>query len=185
MRKTNSFRQPDDQNKTCFQTTVKELVQKARECGGAISLWHEKFVIWVQVGPTQPPTQQSINKKALEEWLDGGLDKEPHKPPAQSLKQLRYQFQYEGPLQSLFNEIIQDIKAIACEGTEQWEKEIRTAGPSRLDFDYWIEGVLDRCSHPVMREGLRQKIILLLETKAKAELFLFRQKTKKQSSTPA
>jgi hypothetical protein len=76
-----------------------------------------------------------------------------------------YQVQYEQPVRALFDDIIKDVKGLAGDpaAAEEWEKEIRGAGPDRLDRAYWNEGVISQCQDPLHRERLIRKISSLLE----------------------
>jgi hypothetical protein len=84
-----------------------------------------------------------------------------------------YQVQYEQPVHTLFDDIIKDVKGLAGDpaAAAEWEKEIRGAGPDRLDRAYWNEGVISQCQDPLHRERLIRKIGSLLEAQEKRNEF--------------
>lgn len=84
-----------------------------------------------------------------------------------------YQQQFEQPVRTIFDDIVADVKRLAPDPTqaEEWEKQIRTAGPDRLDRNYWNEGVIQQCSDPLHKERLVRKISLLLDAQDKRNDF--------------
>lgn len=84
-----------------------------------------------------------------------------------------YQQQYEQPVRTLFDEIVSDVKKLAPDQAqaEEWEKQIRAAGPDRLDRNYWNEGVINQCADPINKERLVRKISMLLEAQDKRNDF--------------
>lgn len=84
-----------------------------------------------------------------------------------------FQSQYELPVRSLFDDIIKDVKSMASnkEAADQWEKEIRAAGPDKLDRGYWSQGVISQCEDPLQRDRLTRKISTLLEAQDKRNEF--------------
>lgn len=84
-----------------------------------------------------------------------------------------YQQQFEQPVRTIFDDVIKDIKGLAPDQAqaEEWERQIRAAGPDRLDRNYWNEGVLQQCSDPLHKERLVRKISLLLDAQEKRNNF--------------
>lgn len=84
-----------------------------------------------------------------------------------------YQQQYEQPVRTLFDDIVADVKKLAPDQAQadEWEKQIRAAGPDRLDRNYWNEGVIQQCGDPINKERLVRKISLLLEAQDKRNDF--------------
>jgi hypothetical protein len=84
-----------------------------------------------------------------------------------------YQQQYEQPVRTLFDDILSDVKKLAPnqEQATEWEKQVRAAGPDRLDRNYWNEGVIQQCNDPINKERLVRKISLLLEAQDKRNDF--------------
>jgi hypothetical protein len=84
-----------------------------------------------------------------------------------------FQSQYELPVRSIFDDIIKDVKSMASDqgAADQWEKEIRAAGPDKLDRAYWSQGVISQCDDPLQRDRLTRKISTLLEAQDKRNEF--------------
>lgn len=84
-----------------------------------------------------------------------------------------FQAQYELPVRSSFDDIIKDVKSMANDqaAADQWEKEMRAAGPDKIERGYWSEGVLNQCQDPLMKDRLTRKISALLEAQDKRNEF--------------
>jgi|SRR5215475_1654699 len=84
-----------------------------------------------------------------------------------------YQANYEQPIRVLFDDVLKDVKSMSPdkEAAETWEKEMRAAGPDRVDRNYWNEGVISLCQDPLHKERLVRKVNLLLEAKEKRDEF--------------
>lgn len=84
-----------------------------------------------------------------------------------------YQVQFENPVRDIFDDIVKDVKGLSVDPAagEDWEKQVRSAGPDRLNRDYWTEGVIDQCKDPLHKERLVRKINALLEAQGKRDEF--------------
>jgi len=84
-----------------------------------------------------------------------------------------YHVTYEKPVRDLFDDIIKDVITLAPDKTqaEEWEKQMRSAGPDRLDRNYWNEGVINQCSDPLHKDRIVRKVSQLLEAQEKRNAF--------------
>jgi hypothetical protein len=84
-----------------------------------------------------------------------------------------YQVQYENPVRAQFDSIIADIKAISNDAAAagEWEKQMRSLGPDRIEKQYWNEGVLSQIGDPLDRDRLLRKVSALMELQDKRNRF--------------
>jgi hypothetical protein len=84
-----------------------------------------------------------------------------------------FQNQYEMPVRSQFDEIINDVKAMAPDkaAADAWEAEVRKLGPDRINKAYWNEGVIAQVADPLDRDRMIRKVSSLLELQNKRNQF--------------
>jgi|SRR5215469_241062 len=84
-----------------------------------------------------------------------------------------YHAEFEQPVRQIFDEIIKDVVNLSVDKDQaaEWEKQMRSAGPDRLDRTYWNEGVINQCGDPLHRERLIRKVLSLMDAQEKRNEF--------------
>lgn len=107
-------------------------------------------------------TQRPVNDPTVQAELEQLRD---FRQKHQIYDDAGFQAQFEQPIYSQFDEIINDVKAMAPdkEAAGQWEGEIRKLGPDRIGKQYWNEGVIQQVADPIDRDRMVRKVTKLLE----------------------
>jgi hypothetical protein len=87
-----------------------------------------------------------------------------------------YHTNYEQPVRTKFDEIINEVKRLSPDPQRaaDWEQQMRSAGPDNVGRQYWNEGLISQVEDPIDRDRMTRKVSELID--AQERRLAFRQK---------